>query len=493
MSEAVTTKQHTNLYRRVTASVPLLVTVIVHVVLIGIAGYYVVSEQIIGKKKTFEASAASESVAQKQVEHRLQVARKSGGSASSSPVSASRIFSTASDAMQMAPLPELPSVGASSLGGMGFGAGVGAAGIGSGFSTGGTGLANTGGRGFMSMSFIGVTSQGPSKIVFIVDVGRDLLDIRKGGFEAFRIIRDEIQKLISRLPPNAEFGVVLYERDKWNTNSVAAFDAKLLPATVANKQAFFEWIAPVNATPESIGIASAKGRQVRWTPRDVSNAGLDPLLSTPEWSRALHFALEMEPGTIYIISGSQGGLRRDVSAAELARRKREYEERLAEMRRDGLDPEEVNAARNRFYAKARAELNAINVKLRAQGKSPLIITDTRRIFYADFQAELKRLGYAIKLDTTGWADKQGRPIWSIGFTDETTAPFDELITHVSKLQRVLMKDRAAIHYFLFVGPDEKPQASMDNLGKFTSRNGGRFELLTTRRLQELTSRDEQKK
>ncbi|HEY9248967.1 MAG TPA: hypothetical protein VIO38_07535 [Rariglobus sp.] len=41
---------HPNLYRRVTASVPLLVTVIVHVVLIAIAGYFVVSEQIIGRK-----------------------------------------------------------------------------------------------------------------------------------------------------------------------------------------------------------------------------------------------------------------------------------------------------------------------------------------------------------------------------------------------------------------------------------------------------------
>ena len=38
------------LYTRLTASVPLLVTVIVHVVLVAVAGYFFVSEQILNKK-----------------------------------------------------------------------------------------------------------------------------------------------------------------------------------------------------------------------------------------------------------------------------------------------------------------------------------------------------------------------------------------------------------------------------------------------------------
>jgi hypothetical protein len=479
-----------NLYRRITASVPLLVTVIVHVVLVAVAGYFV-SEQIINKKKTFEAAPPTESVTQKQVEHRLQVARKGGGSASSSPVSASRIFSTAENALQMPAMPDLPSVGASSLSGMGFGKGMGAVGTGTGYNTGLSGSGGTG-VGFMNMSFLGVTSQNASKIVFIVDVGRDLLDIRKGGFEAFTIIRDEIMKLISRLPPSAEFGVILFERDRWSNNAVVTFDSKLLPATVGNKQAFFEWIGPVNATPDAIGLSSARGRRTRWSAKDMSSAGLDPTLSTPEWSRALHFAFEMEPDTIYVISGSQGRLLREVTPAELERRKREYEQRVADMKRAGIDPEAVNAARNRFLAKARAELNEINNKLRAQGKSPFIITDTKRIFDADFQAALKRAGFSIKLDTAGWADKQGKPIWWIGYTDDTAVPFSELIMHISKLKRALLRDQVALNYFLFVGPDEKPQGSIDNLSDLTRRNGGKFELITTKRLQEIAARDTKK-
>lgn len=482
---------HPNLYKRLTASLPLLITVIVHVVLIAIAGYFV-SEQIIGKKKVLEARAATENVAQKQVEHRLQVARKGGGSASSSPVSATRIFSTAENALQMPAMPDLPQVGASSLSGMGFGKGMGGVGGGTGYAT---GLGTTGGTGigFMSMSFLGVTSQGTSKIVFIVDVGRGLLDIRKGGFEAFTIIREEIKKLVNRLPPSAEFGVVLYDGARWSGSSVAAFDEKLLPATVENKNEFYKWIDPVNATPDNIGLSSATGRRVRWTPKDVSSAGLDPLLNTPAWSRALHFALEMEPGTVYIISGGQGNVQRDVSEAEVARRKRAYEERVAEMKRKGLDPAEVGAARNRALSKARAELNEINAQLRAKGKSPFIITDTKRIFDRDFQAALKKAGYSIKLDKTGWSTKDGQLLWGDGYSDTTSAPFSDLIMHVSKLKRALLKGDIAIHYFLFVGPDEKPEKAMDNLSDFSRRNNGKFQLLTTKRLQELAARDEQKK
>lgn len=476
----------TSFFRRISASVPLLVTVIVHIVLVAIAGYFV-SERIIGKKKVFEAPPATDNtVSQKQVEHRLQVARKGGGSASSSPVSVARIFSTAENALQLPAMPDLPLVGASSLSGMGFGKGLGAVGTGTGYNT-GIGGGNGLGTGFMSLSFLGVTSQRASKIVFIVDVGRDLLDIRKGGFEAFRIIREEIMKLVSRLPPSAEFGVVLYERDRWSINSVASLGASLLPATVANKNDFLAWIGPVNATPDKIGLASVAGRRVHWTPRDLAVAGIDAELDIPEWAEALRFALEMEPDTVYIISGNQGNLRRRTSEAEIARRKRDYESRLADMKRGGLDPEAIAAARNRALGKARAELEAINTKLRAQGKHPFIISSAQRIADADFQAALKRAGFSIMIDKTGWTNKQGQAIWGIGYSTTETVEFSELILHVSKLQRALLKERAALNYFLFVGPDEKPETSAENLTKLTGRNGGKFELLTTRRLQEIST------
>ncbi|MBC8012332.1 MAG: hypothetical protein H7067_19800 [Burkholderiales bacterium] len=488
-----TPKTHTNLYRRVTASVPLLVTVIVHVVLIAIAGYFVVSEQIIGKKKIMEASAATESVAQKQVEHRLQVARKGGGSASSSPVSASRIFSTAENALQVPAMPDLPSVGASSLSGMGFGAGLGAVGAGTGYNT-GIGSGNGLGSGFMSMSFLGTTSQRASKVVFVVDVGSNLLDIRKGGFEAFKIMREEMAKLISRLPPSAEFNVVLFETGVWDerTGSLALFDAKLQPATVANKERFFEWLKPINADPNKLGMSSV-GRRVPWKAKPLPNSGIDEELIPPVWARALRATLEMQPDTVFLVTGSQGRVTRKLTETELAKKKKENEDRLAEMKRDGLDPDAVNASRQAFERKARAQLDAINARLKAKGKPPLIIQAVQRIFDADFQRELKRIDESIPLDTKGWATKEGRPIWWTGYNDFTSVEYADLLMHISQLQRALLKDRAALNIFLFVGPDEQPKESIENLGKTSSRNGGKFELITTKRLKELAAREEEKK
>ncbi len=476
-------------YKRIIASVPLLVTVIVHI-LLGIAGYYIVTEQIIGKKRVFDAAPLSESIAQKQVEHRLQIARKGGGSSSASPVTPSRIFSAASDALQVPSLPDLPKMGSSSLNGMGFGKGMGAVGTGTGYNT-GLGTSSGLGRGFMSTSFLGVSTQRASRIVFIVDVGRDLLDIRKGGFEAFTIIREEMMKLINRLPPQATFGVVLYESGRWSDRSVAAFNLKLAPANVAQKTEFFEWLRPVNATPDRIGISSADPRRIEWTPKPLSNAGINTTgWEIPGWAQALHFALEMEPDTVYIVAGSQGRFRKRASEAELTRRQRAFEARDAALIRDGIDPAQVNIARERAFAKARAELEVINAQLRAKGKQPFVILDSRRIYDSDFQAALKKAGFTIPLDYTGWTDKTGKPIFFHGVVDHEAIPFEELTTHVAKLQRALVRDRATINFFLFVGPDEKPETAMENLGKIASRNGGRFELITTRRLQELSARTE---
>ncbi len=481
-----------SLYDRLTASVPLLVTVIVHVVLVAVAGYFVVTEQILGNKKSFEAVNASENVVQKQVEHRLQVARKGGGSASSSPVSANRIFSTAENALQMPTMPDLPSVGASALAGMGFGAGAGGVGSGTGFGTGignGSGL----GSGFMSMSFLGTTSQRASKIVFVVDVGPRLLDIRKGGFEAFSIIREEMMKLVSRLPPSAEFGVVVYESDNWDrgiNSMVNPFSVNLLPATSANKTRFFEWMKPINRTPEKVGIKSIAVR-TPWRAKALPNAGLDEDFRPPTWVYALRCALEMGPDTIYVVAGSAGQPIQMLTDLELAKKKKLNEERKAELERSGLSIESVEAAREAFADKAKAQLDVINAKLKAKGQSPFIIVGWRRIFEPDFQAALKQKGFSIPLDAKGWSTKDGKPIfWNMGVDPFEKTEYAEVLTEISKLQRALLKERAALNIFLLVGPTEQPKDSMDNLGKASSRNGGKFQLLTTKKLKELSTRDE---
>jgi hypothetical protein len=366
-------------------------------------------------------------------------------------------------------------------------------GTGTGFGT-GIGSGSALGTGFMSMSFLGTTSQRASKIVFVVDVGPKLLDIKKGGFEAFAVIRSEMMKLISRLPPSAEFGVVVFESNVWDVEKnpkVNPFELKLLPATSSNKTRFFEWMKPINLTPEKVGFDSIAAKTA-WRATALPNAGLDGDLLPPAWVTAMRCALEMGPDTIYVVTGSAGDPRRMLSDQEIAKAKKKNDEMKEDLERSGLNIESVTAAREAFRAKATAQLNEVNAKLNAKGQPPFVIVSWTRIFEADFQASLKQKGFSIPLDTKGWATKEGKPIWSTNFNDHERVEYAEVLTEISKFQRALVKERAALNIFLLVGPTEQPKQAMENLGKASSRNGGKFQLLTTKRLKELTSREEDK-
>ena len=486
-------KAHKTLYQRVTASVPLLITVIVHVVLIAIAAAVVVSQQLAPKKKVLEASNVAESSAQKQVEHRLQVARKAGGSSSTSPVSASRIFSTAQDALQLPAPPELPSSGSSALAGMGFGQGMGAMGTGSGMNTGlkgGTGI----GSGFMSMSFLGMTDVRAQKVVFAIDISSSLLDIRKGGFRAFEIIRDEISKLVSTLNPSAEFNVLLFDPGQNNDQAdirIEMFRPALVPATINNRQALIDWMSPINTDMTKLGFGSVVNG-VRWKPKKLDNAGLDPQYRATSWSNAFRAAMELKPDTVFLITGRTSPGIRDATAKEIADRRKARIERAKDYEKRGIDLVAVSAARNAALKKAAEELAAINKQQLAKKKDPFIIQGTGRIMDADFQAALKKAGYSITVDTKGWTDKEGRIIrdgpldLSKPEADWTWAELKDQKNYFWKLQTAFApQNKIKLNLFLFVGPDEDTKRLEPDLKELATANNGRFALLDTKKLEQM--------
>lgn len=466
-------------------NLPFLCSVIVHGVILGGAAVYVVKETREGEKRGFEASRRPATTeAAREIEHRIQVARRGGGSASASPVSMNRILSSATRALALPPLQDLPVAGSSlfagGFGGTSSGVGLGA---GSGFATalGGAGL---GGRGFVSLSFLGMTDQRMSRVAFVVDVSKDLMDIRKGGFKAFGIIREEMIRLVSRLPPGAEFGVVLYGGA---TGDLNLFQPGLVPATLANKEAFFAWMKPVNVDPARLGTHSA-GSHRPWRERPAGELGLDASLMVPNWTKATRAALEMKPETLFLIAGSAATALKARSEERMSLLEQRNDRRKEQLKRAGIEPEAVAEARNRALAKARRQLAEINATLRSQGKSPYIVTDTKRVFMPDFQAELKRAGFTIELDTEGWADEHGKPIWELGVSPHEKVGFSSLLAYIARLQAALLRERATLNAFLFVGPAEKPVEPIENLTALTRRNGGKFELLTEKRLEDLASK-----
>jgi hypothetical protein len=484
-----------NFYRRITSSMPLLVTVIVHVLLIGGAAAIVVQQAGGGKKKSFEASNLTENT-NKQVEHRLQVARRGGASsASQSPVSANRIFSTSENALHMPAMPDLPSMGAGGFGGFsGMGSGVGM-GAGSGMATslgGGTGL---GGRGFMSLSFLGTTSQNVSNVVFVVDVSTDVLDLRKGGFAAFQIVRDQIARLVARLPSSSRFGVVFFDYVAWGDDdgNIRPYADELRPATTENKKHFITWIAGVNKDPDNTGLASLP-TVTKWEPTPVDN--LDADYKPTMWVRAARAANQLQPDVVFVITGRTGFGSQLVDATTLATRKRESEERRARLTREGLVPEQVIAARNAALAKARAELDAVNRRRIAENKTPVVIADNGRFLDKDFNQALTRLGIRISFDKTGWSLADGTLItWGASgeFTDRTRGDQEDLETYLARVQSALVKERATLNLFYFVGADQKTEKEAESLTRLSRRNGGTFQLMTASRLEEIKARDDAQK
>lgn len=467
---------------------PLFITILVHAVLILGAGVIIVQQNAVSKKKTFEAAAEPAEPAMKQVEHRLQVARRGGAAGSpQTPVSASRIFSTAETALQMPALPELPSTGVSSMNGFGgAGAGMGL-GTGAGLAT-SLGGSSLGGRGFMSMSFLGTTSQSVSRVIFVVDTGASLMDLRKGGFKAFTIIRDEIMRLVSRLPPSAEFNVILFSG---GAESLNLFAPALVPATAQNKQDFFDWIAPVNTDYTKIGPQTAS-RVARWKAKPLpDNSGINPRFLPPHWSYGVRAALEQQPDTVFVITAGVGVVYTRATDETIAARRQASEKRRAELERQGIDVRAVETARARSMDKARREFDEANRRLVAAGKDPIIITDPAQIFSPPVQAALRRVGVTIVRDTEGWTDKNGKPIdiGGIGMSDVTGADWNEFYTHLSLLQRALVPKKAAINTFLFVGPDENPENPVSILTTVAKRNGGKFQLLTTKRLESMVAQE----
>ncbi len=488
-----------NFYQRLTASMPLLITVIVHVVLIGGAAAIVVQQNVIGKKKTFEAANQNESVAEKQVEHRLQVARRGGASSSASnPVSANRIFSTAENALQMPAMPDLPSMGSGGFGGFGsMGSGVGL-GQGAGMATSLGGGGGLGGRGFMSMNFLGLSSQNVSKVVFVVDTSTSIMEPRKGGFLAFSIIREEIMRQVSRLPASAQFNVILYRSTNTETGEVEInlYKRELSPANNDAKKDFFEWMAPVNAKLDNFGPASAT-RRTGWRRKPLPpEAGVDSLFLPPSWARAVHAALEQSPDTIFVITASEGRVARMVSEQELTKRRAEFEKKKADYERDAIKEGTTYAAivtaRDAAYNKARRELDTANRNLVAERKEPVVVSDSTQIFRSDVQTELRKKGITIKLDGTGWTKKDGSlfsepPQW---VSSVEPASWNDFNNHISRLQRALSpQQRAALNMFLFVGPTDKPENAISILTTVAKRNGGNFQLLTTKRLEEIRAKE----
>ena len=180
---------------RLQASVPLLVTVLIHGALVALAGYFFVSSQVVAKKKVVEFETARTPTVDKAIEHRIQVARSSGGSSRLNPLAAVGVYKAAAHALplpdmpalQLPGMPDLRAVAASAFAGQGQGSGTGM-GIGAGQDSGaGNGMDSGTGESRVALSVLGPTKypihEPPGVIAWYFETTRPITVTHLGFFD----------------------------------------------------------------------------------------------------------------------------------------------------------------------------------------------------------------------------------------------------------------------------------------------------------------------
>ena len=169
------------------------------------------------------------------------------------------------------------------------------------FGEGGFGDLGDGGGlslGEVSVDLFDIKAKG-EKFLFVVDVRPDLLQDKKGGIPTYDVIKKDVIGLVNDLPSGVLFNMILFDRARmeiWRPN--------LVPATSTNKEAFAEWIAPVNSSLKEKGVRTRNfrpkaeeqplGKRIR---SDSWNAGNAQFM-------AMIAALEQQADAIYILSDS---------------------------------------------------------------------------------------------------------------------------------------------------------------------------------------------
>ena len=170
-----------------------LISVLLHVLFAVAAGIWVVSSYVTKRETKFTGPPPTPNPSSRVLEHRVQSAKKQGGS--SAPAQARRIVSTSGAKVALPDMPAMPRLSettASRMGGMG-GMGMG---MGAGFGT-GSGIGGGGGGGGGGIPFFGLrTLKGGGMVGYLYDIKQD----RNGKFlgKDTKKFGDVINELMNR-------------------------------------------------------------------------------------------------------------------------------------------------------------------------------------------------------------------------------------------------------------------------------------------------------
>lgn len=94
------------------------------------------------------------------------------------------------------------------------------------------------------------------KILICVDASPYLMTDERGGLDTYKVIREDIKKLVNQLPSTSLFNLMAF--DVTTGTRMSFFQPNLVAATPVNKRLAGGWIDPINSSLKLIGV---RGRQ----------------------------------------------------------------------------------------------------------------------------------------------------------------------------------------------------------------------------------------
>ncbi len=149
-----------------------------------------------------------------------------------------------------------------------------------------------------TLDFMGIKSKA-ERVLICLDAGPYLMTDERGGLDTYKVIREDIKKLVNGLPSTVLFNLMAF--DVSNGTTINFFQRSLVAATAFNKRIAADWINPINVSLNKIGPGPNNYKlKYEFLPQPPQSPEYNPYKSNIY--RIYQAALEQGADTIYILT-----------------------------------------------------------------------------------------------------------------------------------------------------------------------------------------------
>lgn len=323
------------------------------------------------------------------------------------------------------------------------------------------------------VNFFGISSGG-KKIVFVIDATKPMLVDEKGGMFAYNKVKEEIGAMLVNLNRGTKFNIMVY-----SGKMVRAFREEMVPGLPSNIRMAMEWMAPLNADYNDLGLKSDFG-----FPIEVEDLDGLPIKArdVAHYTKCIQKAMEWQAAAIFCISGGYESMRRTYDPEVIRKMRQEMMEDQEPRQAPPLDPadkaryERDRAKWNEAIAKTREWLRKENEARAENGVSPKVVLNFNELVLQITGQSPPRPQARIRSDTPTRNNNR------LAMEPLKPIEFDDIDAHIRKLviANYLKKseDAPSVHMVIFLGEDEDLRVQdKDHFGRIVKRNHGKMKML----------------